>query len=70
VVVTCHSLFLNVETVFHSTASLDFNPDRKLSDGISVGDVRIRLAEDNRSTSHLQVLVGPNVSDALGLFAS
>src|SRR5262249_13348116 len=48
---------LNVETVFLSRLSLDFNPDRRMSDGICIGDMKIALAEDKR-TATLTILRG------------
>lgn len=37
---------LNVETVFRSKVSLNFNRGRKMHDGISIGNLKIQLAED------------------------
>jgi hypothetical protein len=42
---------LNVETVFHSKVNLNFNPDRKMHDGISIGNLKIQLAQDSRSAT-------------------
>jgi hypothetical protein len=43
---------------------LDFNPDRKMSDGISVGDVRISLAEDKHSATLAILREGVSVAQA------
>jgi hypothetical protein len=42
---------LNTESVFRSKASLNFNPDRKMHDGLSIGNLKIELAEDSGSVT-------------------
>jgi hypothetical protein len=55
---------LNVESVFHAQANLELNPDRKMHNGISVGDIKIQLAEDNHSATLTILQNGASVAQA------
>lgn len=55
---------LNVEAVFQTPANLYLNPDRKMHDGISVGDVKIQLAEDKHSATLTILQNGVSVAQA------
>jgi hypothetical protein len=55
---------LNVETFFHSKASINFSPDRKMQDGIVLGNLKISLAEDNGSAALEIVQDGRSIARA------
>jgi hypothetical protein len=59
---------LNVETVFHSTTSLDFASDRKIVEGVVLGKIKLGISEDRKEVT-LSILEGCEVSGHVALTA-
>jgi hypothetical protein len=53
---------LNVDTIFHCKASMNFNPDRTMHEGITIGNLKIALAEDSGSVTIDAVRDGKSVA--------